>query len=360
MTHGVPRLTTDMSRRFKLVAVLGVLIVAAGSFVLFVTPPRMLVKRVAIASSGWLMSGSVPSDGAVTRLAKRFLGAYVQTSIAGNLAKGIETSPESDEQVLHRMMVIVRDKTFNHLQFGHAPQTWPILVSGAGYCDQINAAVATLAAHRFPRAEVFAMWDPVRKISPHTIGRVWSPQKKDWLYYDAFFAEPVVYTMDAKGPHFLRADASAMIPRRGQPDAGLYELRGYAMGNFTPTFAGYVASRLRSGGVKNAATAQNTTVALNVQRALQIERRETSPARIEQAKAAADLIVPPAASDKEKERAFEAVARAFVSARMEHVLGDRVPIEAYRRIAADPTAKLDQRAENIAELARTFVVTSKN
>jgi hypothetical protein len=349
-----------MSRRLKVIAALGILALMAGAFVLFVTPPPMLIKQVAISSSAWLMAGSVPSDGPVTRLAKRFLGAYIQTSIAGNLVKPVETSRESDEQVLHRIMVIVRSKTFNHLQFGHAPQTWPILVSGAGYCDQINAAVATLAAHRFPRAEVFAMWDPVKKTSPHTIGRVWSPQKNDWLYYDAFFAEPVVYTMDAKGPHFLRADASAIIPKRGQPDAGLYELGGNPMGNFTPTFAGYVASRLKSGGVKNAATAENTAVALNVQRALQIEAREESVDAEAKAKAVAALIPEASVSADEKERAFESIAKAFVTARMDHVFGEEVPVEEYRRIAADPDAKLDQRAENIAELARTFAETSKN
>jgi hypothetical protein len=198
-------------------------------------------------------------------------------------------------------------------------------VRGVGYCDQVNAAVATIGARHFDRTELYAFVDPVTNISPHTIGRVWSEQRREWLYFDAFFADAVLFTKDAAGrPRYLDTGI-ARVPSRGIASRAVDRLGGVTLIRFQPTYGSYLLSRLRRSGDPPALSAAQATAAPG-------RKRPTSPI---------------------DDATFRRVARAFVAARIEDLFGGR-PVDAYRRIAADPAVTRDVRAAEIAALAQTI------
>src|SRR5947207_3978232 len=164
---------------------------ATAGWLLFVTPPRQVLTGLVNHFPTAVLSGS-EADTRVTRVFKRSLQLYIGSALASYLAARIEAAGESDEAILLRIMERVREVVLNQRQVPHAARTWSSLVSGLGYCDQINGEAAHVASHHFPRAQIYALYDAVRQSSPHSIGRVWSDTRRDWLYFDASADQPVI------------------------------------------------------------------------------------------------------------------------------------------------------------------------
>jgi hypothetical protein len=58
---------------------------------------------------------------------------------------------------------------------------WSVWASGIGFCDQLNGAIARVLAGRYRDVQLISVTSP-----EHTYGRVWSEEKKDWMYFDAW------------------------------------------------------------------------------------------------------------------------------------------------------------------------------
>lgn len=321
-----------MLRRPRKIRVLALLLVAALGLLaafLFVPPPRAIVRGAALMSSTWLLSNSAMGDGRLVGKAKLLVNLYVQLAVASQVAGDLGLRRAGGDEVadLARILTFVRAEMINPHQVAQAEGVpYPALVRGLGYCDQVNAAVGMIAAHRFEKAELFALLEPAQYRSPHTIGRVWSGSQNTWLYFDAFYTDAKIFTKDAqRRPRYL--DASALrVPGRGLIDPKYYAYDGIALVDFPTTMGGYLLSRLR-GSV-------------------------TPPPPLNQEPVSA---APSAGSAgaKTDDAAFRGVASAYVAARVDDLLGAR-SADAYRRIAADPRAQRDPRAANIAELAGVF------
>jgi hypothetical protein len=308
--------------------VLIVVIATAGVAALFVAPPRPVTRQLAVATSSWMMDSGV-TGGRILGMVKRLTAGYVQTAIAADIAARLDSGQAGDDvRNLARIITFVREHMLTATEFVHHPGPHAALVRGVGFCDQVNAAVATIAAAHFERAELFALVDPLTNVSPHTIGRVWSSERREWLYYDAFYADAVVFTKDAAGrPHYIDAGI-ARVPSRGATSRAVDRLGGATLVQFEPTYGSYLVTRVR--------------------------RRNLTPSF-----ASAPLELPVAVTDTSRivdDAAFRKVARAFVAARVEDLFGGR-PVDAYRRIAADPLAKRDTRAAGMAALAAVIADT---
>ncbi|HTL01291.1 MAG TPA: hypothetical protein VL243_03665 [Vicinamibacterales bacterium] len=297
--------------------------------VFFVTPPRPVIKALANTFPVALMTAS-DSDGGLRFVAKRSLEAYVQSALASYLADRNAVGQEPEQIVLGRIMAAVRETVLSQTQVPHPARTWSTLASGLGWCDQINAAVAHVAAHAFRKAQIYALYDPTRRTSPHTIGRVWSDERGDWLYFDAFFDVSLIFTRKEDGTlNFIATDQRA-IPSRGKAPREIYRLHGWVMNEYRPSYGGQIGVKLVNhfglGGIE-------------------------APPRENVAEKAPK---PPAAYDQS---IFERVARAYTAARMEALLDNSPSRAAYLAIATDAATTRDARAAELAAAARVFATS---
>lgn len=306
--------------------------ILAGVGALFVAMPLPVLRTMSRLAAPAIMQGNSTTEGGAKMAAARLVGAYVNTSLAAHIADRVTAGAGSDEEALFRIVSTVRDHVLNQSQFDHIPRAWPVLVSGVGYCDQINGAVAIIAARRFAQAQLYAAYDRKLMTTPHTVGRVWSLQRGDWLYFDAFYDVPLIFTKAADGtPQFLKGGAAKPVARRGTPRYSAYALPGWVIAEFKPTFAAYLWNRVAT---------------------------RVAPAAVATQTAAAPVLsplgtFPPApipVQTQFDDDAYAKISTDFVDARISDLLGEP-STAAYRRISEDPGAALDDRAKFVAEIA---------
>lgn len=367
-------------RRLRWGLVWASVLLAAGAVLSFVPPPRFVLRSIVERSSGWLMAG----DGG--RL-EGLVRAYVYTGLAAHIAAPILEEPGQDEEILFRMMAEVRRAMISaSRKTTYSPAHWPALIAGVGYCDQINGAVCSVAARHFPKTELIGLYDPATLQSPHTIGRVWSKRRGEWLYFDAFYREPVIFTRDAGGqPRFIRLpESTSTVSRREVAPPGIYELDGWTFAEFPSTFGMYAFNRVRARFVRvptveppqpQQETAQRDSEqrgdapqrssaqqrSSTQQRSSARQRPSAPKARTasggQRILAGRPFLKPSPPLPKPKrinENLYRRVVRAYAKARVLHLLGepDR---NAYRVVAGSGNANTDDRASEIVATARRFV-----
>jgi hypothetical protein len=377
-----------VTRRRLLLLSVSIVTLTVG-WVLFVPPPRPVVRGLVNAFPTAVLTGSDADTGA-TRVFKRSLHLYVKSALAAYVAEHLDVGGERDVAALLRVVEGVRAIMLNQIQVPHSAKAWSSIVSGLGYCDQINGAVAHVASHRFRRAQLYALYDAARKSSPHTIGRVWSDERRDWLYFDASYDTPIMFAKKGDAaPEFVdargRTDQS-----RGRPAMELYSLPGWILNEYRPSVAGQIramlAGRFSAAGPRGidapvalagAASsleppelsgydhcASSVAPRLPGQVDCDVPKAETgtrkpsgndAPPPVSSVSAVVAVArfsePPPAAYDQ---GVFERVARAYAAARMAHLLDDGPNRAAYLAIADDTTAARDARAAEFASAARVF------
>jgi len=163
----------------KKALLLGATALVAVAAVLTVPPPARLIHATIRGSSRWICADSMQQTGFAGRsgaAARKLLATYIEMGIARHVARTIGGSQAVDDDIqrIGAALVAFRRVLLVQTQGPHQPRNWPVLVSGLAWCDQANGAVCDVLSHSF-QAELFALYDPARKISPHTIGRVGRP-----------------------------------------------------------------------------------------------------------------------------------------------------------------------------------------
>src|SRR5262245_33258606 len=137
----------------------------AGIVVLSWTPPNSLLRRLVTASTSWVlpradMSLKTPSAGS------KLVMTYVEYAVAGKMARTVRAHDDRDDVArIDYTIRRVQLRTVTANEIPHAPREWPVLVSGLGYCDQVNSAVCQILAHFFPSSQLYATWDPKTRTS---------------------------------------------------------------------------------------------------------------------------------------------------------------------------------------------------
>jgi hypothetical protein len=328
-------------------------IVGAAALALFVTPPAGVLRALAYTFPSAILTGSETDTGA-TRIAKRSLELYVKSALASHLADRIDAAGEPDQVVLARIIDAVRGHVLNQTQVPHPSRAWSPLASGFGYCDQINAAVADVASHFFHDAQIYALYDGARKRSPHTIGRVWSDEGGGWLYFDAFYDVPVVFTRQADGsPGFLRAEL-VTLPSRGRAPKDVYQLSGWVMNEYRPSVGGQIGVKLANAlGFGNIEVRPRRQAMMSVTAvAAAVPERSAEPSQpVVMRATATPVTVPGRPADPS---AFHRIVRAYAAARMDHLLSRSPDRSAYLAIVSEAAATRDPRAAEFATAAHMF------
>lgn len=358
----------------------GMCVAGAGVVIaLLVPPPRFALRAVAASAAPWLLDDAL-DDGRLESATRRFVKGYLRNAAVGRAGKRITfRDEEPDHVVLARMMVAMRNLILWPDPFSALPTDAPSLLSGVGVCDQINGSVCVLAARRFPRVQLFGLYDDGLQMSPHTIGRAWSEQRRQWLYFDATGQEAVIFTRAADGsPHYLSAGFGPPIESRIAIPRAFYSYPGWVMNEYHESFAEHTVVKLSqtfsSRPLSDGLDPVDETPAI-------AEVDERAPERSAAAKQAADrpartsalrprkprgtfvlaarpplkpdvviaTVIPPALRDDET---FCRAARAFAKARVDHFLSGTAT--AYHAVIRDFAGATDPRVVSLVKTARAF------
>ncbi|HEX8173347.1 MAG TPA: hypothetical protein VF824_22625 [Thermoanaerobaculia bacterium] len=322
-------------RRFVVLALLLALVIAAAP--LFVPLPAPILRPLTIASATLLLDDTA-QHGFVAAAARRLLSTYIQMSLATRVAERATAGAQNDVEALAGIARTVAATTVTASASLDAPHYGPVLLFGRGFCDQINSGVAMVAARRFGRVELFAMYDPKTHESPHTVGRVWSRERNEWLYFDAFYS-PVIYDRTADGKaRVLAAGGGPRYIGRYTPPLRFYDFSGWPTAPFHRTFVAQVVARAGQQRI--------------VPSGLSDERQMTTAASSAAPKGLIPSAIPGVTLDTSSDKAFRHVARRFMAVRFDEIVTGKTDPAAYRAIAADAEAAADGRAAELAEIAR--------
>lgn len=347
--------------------VIGVLVTAVvTTTALFVPPPPIVTRMLVRSTANWLMSGDERHEGRLEQSTNRLLRSYVQTSVAAHLAKGAVASGGRDVQILARMMTAARGLVLSPpepVSVRFDTTSWPALIAGVGHCDQINGAVCLIASRHFDKAELIALYSSASRSSPHTVGRVWSEERDEWLYFDAFYAKPVIYMRDEDGKtRFLQVNLPGEATSRAVAPPGVYDLPGWKISSFPHTFAGYMVARAwpeQSQSFVELAPAQKqetSTVAPPAPTRANEAVQQDSQGMLE-GKIILDAnlaTIPMLPMSQRSDNVYRRVTRAYVDARLTHIFEGDADLAAYRAVAAETEAETDDRAAEVAAVAQRF------
>ena len=337
-------------RRWVLSAAVLTAALSAAVALCLIPPGPTVTYHLVGASSNWI----VADRRAAATLPQRLRGAplwlfvsWLQSGTAKTIAEAVtRMHPSSEVDRIADTIAQLQQLVLTADQVPHVSQWRPTVITGFGYCDQVNGAAARVLSRWFPRAQSWAMLDSPSHTSPHTVGRVWSAGFGEWIYFDAFCEPGIVYLHDGH-PHpvILRRVPSGQ-PGRAHPPPGLYDKPGFVLNEYRPSLGGTLIvalERIAAGstaledGTMSETSAPPPPVPTSNERSYSPVQASDSPVQ---------------ASD---ERLYREISDRYVRARILHLAGKRdEALTEYRRLGADRRAVGDSRTAELAAASRAF------
>jgi hypothetical protein len=285
--------------RTRRVVPLALLLVALLMWLL-VPLPASAVAWTATSFANPIMSSRKP-DFRGSAIGLDFMKDKLRQSIAWHVHQRLQLPDSlSDEHKIVRHLAALKPLMISQTELWHTPLRSPI-TTGLGWCDGVNGFAGLVLSNEFATVETVAVYDQELRAG-HTYGRVWSKQYGDWLYFDAWTDEVVVFRSRGSGAVEYLAKARPLGNRRLAGEAPdvverMHKLapRAFVIQRHYPTLAQLYVARtgnLASHGDVYPKGSFEQVVA---------GRREYAPA--------APSNVSPAA------------AQAFMAARIDHLLG---------------------------------------
>jgi hypothetical protein len=308
---------------------------------LSINPPQSLLRVLMRANSSHLLAAH-PSLSPLAGPIQRLVPTYFEFALAARIAARVAAHGDTDDVArIDYALRRVQIRVLNGIQVPHDSRSWPPLVAGIGYCDQVNGAACEILAHFYNRPELYAFYDPVQNISPHAVGRVWSKSRQEWLYFDAFCDRPVVFRRRADQSIEILNHPQVTFPARKQPPLDAYRLSGWVLNRYSATYPKYLIYKAYSAAFGDAeGPIPVTESAVNAA-----------------APAAGPPVETPTADAGPKADAglYTRIASAYVRARADDLLGSRDQAkERYRAIASDKQAARDVDAAVLQAAALEF------
>jgi hypothetical protein len=312
--------------------------------------PEAVTRWLILHSEGWILSAyqaGLPDGpaGPAPSAYHQFVATMVEHSLIYHFGRRHRVSSEvGDVGRLKAYLVPLKRRLLTQNAIPHGPRAWPVFISGIGFCDQVNRVAALLLAREFPRSQTYNLLC-AEPYAGHTIGRVWSNEFHDWLYYDLWGDEVVVFRLDGAGAvDFLAREhplpVSYSSPAYDPILRRLYDRTkdGWVQKEYHATFGRYLFEKIWEG----------------------ISGRPASqPAPPEDGKAAEALLVAPrgpALNEQEvcDSRAVDAFYRSYLEARLEHILGDESRATAKYRVLSVTDAEDEQPVPILRAAAAQF------
>lgn len=244
-----------VSRLRRLFVAACVAIGGAIAFVGFVPLPLGLTRLLTLSTSDWILTDYVRAvKGPQTLLSNTFrklLATYVQYNVVAGFRRTHEPRQElGDVERLVAFLVPLRRTMLNQVDVAHSPASWPTIVSGMGWCDQLNGMAANVLSRDFDHAQLIGLIN-TQNGDRHTIGRVWSKQRREWLYFDVWGSVVVFRLNDRQEPEVLkRVDPfqGSFPPHPAATVDAMYAFtaQGTVFNEYAPSFGGYLLAKVSS------------------------------------------------------------------------------------------------------------------
>ncbi len=297
--------------------------------------PAFVLRPLVLSCQSWILTdyaADVETSSPLDRGVRKLVATFLEQKLVEHVRSDFDVpSNATDVERLLTVLFKVKPLILNVAEVPHEPSSWPTLLSGVGYCDQLNGVAARVLAGFFPVSQIFALYDPVKHLSPHTIGRVWSTQERDWLYYDIYFDDVRIFRLDDKGGvRFVAAGRPVPLRETPPPAAGLYEMarEGWVLNEYRPTFLSYLL--------------------LKAEVAVGMISRPAQP----------PLVEPTEERPSQPMVSLGSASRDYLDARLTHLLdGEERALRAYTRLVRVHGGNDDPSKETAVRAAEGFIVT---
>lgn len=300
---------------------LAVLVMATMLFAqLFFFPlPKPTLRYLTVQNAGWMLGDTKRKLGSIENFWRIFTSELVQQSMVSHFhdrhsKKGWSNDATYAGMLLHKL----RPTLISQREIYHESGGAPTAISGLGWCDELNGIAGRLIAQDFDKVEIVGVRD--KKAGGHSFGRFWSPQYADWLYFDIWTEEVLIfrarpdsapeylYRSRPIGPSVVTPDDFALL-RNFHSGTG----RGFVHNRLQATVGGYFGTRIANIFAHGSSHPQEFLATLNVM----IAENAFEPA-----------------SWRKVPRASTPLARTYVKARIAQMLGDYgIARRSYRLVA---------------------------
>lgn len=226
----------------------------AALYLVGVAHPPLRVTRALIRWNGpWMIQDFARGGkGAPSRLviaARKLSAIYVQYQLAAAVQSRHHVEGNDVERLVAQLRPL-HAALLNQREVAHAPANWSTFLTGLGYCDQVNGVAANVLANEFDHSQLIAISDTLPEIAGHVIGRVWSKDRGDWLYYDVWNGL-MVFAAHGGSPIAILAreppSPDVMAPSEQLAIQRFYDLTalGWVMNEYPQSYGAYLFSKVR-------------------------------------------------------------------------------------------------------------------
>ncbi len=217
-----PRVSVSSRRRVaRTTAGLAFAVVCLSALVGFAPLPDAATRVLVRSASTWISTdyGATRRDGLhlARYVERKFVASLAEYGLAEMFRRHHPVPDEADEvSRIAARLTAVRATILSQRELPHRAGSWPVSLSGIGWCDQINGVVAMILAAEFDPVDLVGVVDPVTGAG-HTIGRAWSDDGGQWLYFDVWGDRAVVFTAARQAQ--VRMLAEITVPSEAPLDA---------------------------------------------------------------------------------------------------------------------------------------------
>ncbi len=198
---------------------LAVAVAAALLFaqILFFPLPKPLLRYLTVQSAGWMLNDTKRTLAGIENFGKIFTSELLQQSMISHFHdRYSKPSWSNDANYAGMLLHKLRPTLISQREIYHESAGTPTAIAGLGWCDELNGIGGRLLAHDFDKVEIVGVRD--KKTGGHSFGRFWSPQHADWLYFDIWTEEVLIFRVQPNSaPEYLYR-SSPVGPSAVTPD----------------------------------------------------------------------------------------------------------------------------------------------
>jgi hypothetical protein len=226
--------------KIKLISICLVFLILSGYF--FVNPfPKSIVRLAAGWGAAWVLNDSDQLLYGFENPMQKFFGEMLQQSLIDHFhSRRIDRNKNDDAMYAGKQLDRLRPLLINQSQLPHNPISGPVGLSGLAWCDTANGLAGRLLAHDFDDVQLVG----VRfgdDGGGHSFGRFWSNQYRDWLYFDIWTEEVVIFLSPNLGDVVYLYRSQPLSYEINWPNDTAAARKSHAM-----IYKGYIHNKLQS------------------------------------------------------------------------------------------------------------------
>jgi hypothetical protein len=220
----------------------------------FGVAPKPVLYFVADKMAASLLNESEVSSSMPVITTRRLAAIWLEQNVLAHVySEQILPAGMDEAHQMGARLVKLRSQLVSQFEVKHPAPQAPTEIAGLSWCDGLNGVGVILLSHAFDRAEVVGLKG--KGLGPgdgHSFARVWSKQYKDWLYFDIWSGEVLVFRSQAgrKAQYLFRQipKGDVLSSHVDNETLSWFHDRAYRAiphNELQPTFGSYLWNRVR-------------------------------------------------------------------------------------------------------------------